>query len=181
MVKRRKLLIGMGALAAGSAAGIGTGALSAVSTGDRPVTVTVADDSEGYLQFGTTETEIGGIDNNELELDFDENVNGGDGVNVDSIMYFDDVFEIRNRGTDGEIKIWATVGDDLDDYLDLYPISGGSGRGATMVGESNAVSASFDTGTSDKLRVGVEIDLRGSEESPGELSGSIQIHAKEDT
>ncbi|MES3160593.1 MAG: hypothetical protein PPP55_03370, partial [Halorubrum sp.] len=48
-MERRKFTIGLGALATGSAAAIGTGAFSAAFVGDRDANITVSGDADALL------------------------------------------------------------------------------------------------------------------------------------
>ncbi len=110
-MERRKFLIGVGALASGSAAAVGTGAFTSAVV-SRSADITVQNDSNAYLQL-----EAGGArgvgdrvgqDNGELYIDFDRNASGsgvndnakyqlgamddealGDGIDFDS-LYDDD-------------------------------------------------------------------------------------------
>jgi len=95
----------MGALAAGSAAAIGSGAVSSQSS-PRSVDADVVNDTNGTLQFlldhGSLEnTEYASIGSDgQLSLHFDGTANSGDGLNPDSTYYFDNVFQIQNATQD---------------------------------------------------------------------------------
>ncbi|OSO90463.1 hypothetical protein B9H04_17020 [Halorubrum ezzemoulense DSM 17463] len=101
MANRRKFLAGLGALASGSAAAVGTGAFTSVSA-NRVVSVDVSDDQNAYLQLRPskyadfTTTDGNGV----LEMDF-SGVNGqtGDGVNANATTGFGPELTIRNNGT----------------------------------------------------------------------------------
>jgi hypothetical protein len=182
MVKRRKVLLGMGSLAAGSAAAMGTGAVSSLKA-PRGVTAEVASDANAYLKF---DTDLGNqpdnnyvyseISDDELVIDFDTNSAGGEGLNPQAITYFDDVFALINQGTE-PLKIWFELSGDLADYADVYPIAGGTQRDNSLVGESNAYSASWATGVGSTLRIGLCFDL-DNEEVDGPLSGTMTVHAE---
>ena len=83
-MERRKFLIGMGSLAAGTAAATGTGAFTAMSA-SRDTNIDVVTDSDGLI--GLVDTTDGDVvrttDNGELTIDFTADGNAG-GVNVDS-------------------------------------------------------------------------------------------------
>ena len=111
---RRNFVIGLGALSAGSAAAVGTGAFSSVSA-NRDISVEVADDSEAYLTL-QSESEYA-VENGDgvLELDFSEQVSGGgEHMGESQIMEFgpgdsyknpdEAVFSIQNRGSQ-EVQI----------------------------------------------------------------------------
>ena len=183
-MQRRKFIAGMGSLAAAGAAGIGTGAFSQVSA-ERAMSVEVADDSTAYLSFDTdlgnspdNNYEYSEISDGELEIEFGENSAGGGGVNPNATTHFDDVFAINNQGTE-MVEVWFTLSDELDEYVDVYPIAGNYGRETSLVGEENAFSASWATGVGSGLRIGITVDLAGADDvDPSDvLSGSMTIHA----
>ena len=103
-MQRRKLLAGMGSLAAGSAAAMGTGAFTETSV-DRAVTVQVANDAAGYLGLSDVDSSPNSQfvsqdgSNGELAIDVDDSGNGGSGVNLNSHTRIDDLFKITNQGT----------------------------------------------------------------------------------
>jgi hypothetical protein len=83
MVKRRKFVIGLGALVAGSGAALGTGA-SVSSTMDRDANVNVVNDSNGLIALkDETGSDVVQTQNGELKIDFTGDT-GSAGVNVDS-------------------------------------------------------------------------------------------------
>jgi len=119
-MRRRKFTIGLGALAAGSAAAVGTGAFTSVEAG-RSVEIDVADDADSFLALEGKDTPNGneyveddGTDGT-LALDFSE-TELGDGLNQDAETIIRDVFEIANQGTQ-EVVIGVT---DLPDGMSIY-------------------------------------------------------------
>ena len=125
-MNRRTLMIGLGATAAGGAV-IGSGAFTSVAA-DRDVAVSVADDSDAFLQLqGATN------DNNEelpnaqyaqetggtLEVNFTSDNNqiegGGEGFNANADTGVSRVFEVRNQGTqEVEVALRTSEQDDTD-------------------------------------------------------------------
>ena len=110
-MERRKFLIGTGALAAGGAAALGSGAFSKVQS-QRQVSIQVANDRNAYLGLKPLDTPNS---NNYVELDdeghlrmdigehtdFDPVEGGaqpGEGVNSDSFTWFDGMFQLCNQG-----------------------------------------------------------------------------------
>ncbi|MCL9815760.1 hypothetical protein [Natronocalculus amylovorans] len=100
MTSRRKLLVGFGALVAGTTAATGTGAFSTVQA-ERSVTVEVAGDKSAYLAFAPNEDYEGDVneyvsitDDGEgmIELTFDR-------LNQNAFTQFKDLFKITNNGT----------------------------------------------------------------------------------
>ena len=93
-MKRRKFLIGTGALAAGSAAAVGSGAFTSVSAA-RTVDVNVAGDDSALLAIDGCEGpngEYAEITDGTFTLDI-PNLNGN------AFTRIDDVFEVTNQGT----------------------------------------------------------------------------------
>ena len=83
-MERRKFLIGMGSLAAGTAAATGTGAFTAMSA-SRDANIDVTTDGDGLVGLvdATDSDVVRTTDNGELTIDFTADGNAG-GVNVDS-------------------------------------------------------------------------------------------------
>lgn len=108
-MNRRQLLATLGALSAGGAATVGTGALSSASA-DRGFQVNVSGDASAALGVAPhsgpngayADTTNGGEFRVNLSPD-NKNVGGkvagGEGVNPDSVTVIDDVFEIANNAT----------------------------------------------------------------------------------
>jgi len=98
-MRRRKVLAGLGSLAAGGAAAMGTGAFSTVWT-NRDIEAQIVGDANAYLGLVDT-SPYADTDGNKLTLDFAGNTSGqsGDGLNEDSNTRFFNVFRIENNGT----------------------------------------------------------------------------------
>jgi len=81
-MQRRNLLIGMGSLAAGGAAAMGTGAFTAAQIQDRQANITVNGDDEALIQLipgdGPTvsNNRVGYTENDELFISFDDSDSG---------------------------------------------------------------------------------------------------------
>lgn len=138
-MERRKFLIGTGALAAGGAAGLGTGAFSFVRA-ERDITVDVVGDADAYLALEAN-SEYASNDGGELALDFaGGNNQNGDGLNANADSRFDNVFVIRNQGTnDARISFHDQEGATgySSDAATWYYTEGQEGQ-ATGDGEINA-------------------------------------------
>ncbi|QSG10747.1 DUF1102 family [Halapricum desulfuricans] len=100
MTKRRKFLLGMGSLAAGGAAAIGSGAFSTMSA-DRSMSVNVADDHKAYLGLDPSISEYASLQSDgSMALEFDgSNGQKGAGLNPDANTKFHNVFKVVNNGT----------------------------------------------------------------------------------
>ncbi|WP_241431558.1 hypothetical protein [Halorubrum distributum] len=130
-MERRKFVVGLGALASGSAAAVGTGAFTSV-TADRSVDVEVAGDSSAYLALTRAAGDSAGNtspnsnkyvqkSSGEVSFDFDGANTDGDGFNPNSVTVIEDLIEVQNQGTQS-----AYLGVDLSDLT----ISDGSGNEA---------------------------------------------------
>jgi hypothetical protein len=104
-MNRRQLLAIIGAISGGGAVVNGTGAFTTAQA-DRDVSVAVSEDALAYLAIDDTGndndeyvTESGG---GEFGIDLDGNnqtSGGGTGVNTDAVTVIEDLFEVRNQGT----------------------------------------------------------------------------------
>jgi hypothetical protein len=96
MVNRRKFVIGLGALVAGSGAALGTGA-SVSSTMDRDANIDVVNDSNGLLAVVVSDDVDSDVlretSNGEFTIDFTANGNA-DGVNVNSQYQIGSLFGV---------------------------------------------------------------------------------------
>ncbi|UWG50670.1 DUF1102 family protein [Halalkaliarchaeum sp. AArc-CO] len=120
-MERRKLLIGMGSLAVGGAAAMGSGAFTSVEA-DRTVQVDVANDANAFLALEGKDTPNGNeyVANDgtsgTLTLDFSSTSEGGNGLNQNGETIIRDLFEIHNQGTQ-EVVVGVT---DLPDGMSIY-------------------------------------------------------------
>jgi hypothetical protein len=163
-MQRRELLAGLGALAAGGAAAVGTGAFTR-TTAARSVSVNVADEDEAYLALdeldGTTyqnATFASQKTANLIALDFNDEFgtdDGSDGVGLDSVYEFDNVFQIENQGTQSvDVEITSLSGGDFSPAasgltVEFYP---GSQAGSPLDG--NPVTLT----TGESRQIGLKIE-----------------------
>ncbi len=97
-MKRRSVLIGLGAIAVGGGAAVSTGAFSSVEA-DRTVSITTAGDASALLGLSTLNTSIATIDQGTISLDFGS-IGGSTGINYNAVTEWIDVFRITNNGED---------------------------------------------------------------------------------
>lgn len=106
-MERRKFVLGLGALAAGGAAGLGTGAFDSVEA-DRDVSVELADDANAYLGLESeSEYAIGDTDGT-IELDFtgdNPTTEGGEHFNLQGITTIEEVFSVQNLGAQDDVEV----------------------------------------------------------------------------
>jgi len=94
-MKRRKFLIGTGALAAGSAAAVGSGAFTSVSA-TRSVDIDVIGDESAYLSLAPCENSPNGEYAEITDGTFTLNISN---LNPNAFTRIDNVFEVTNQGT----------------------------------------------------------------------------------
>jgi len=121
-MERRKYLLGLGSLAAGGAAAMGTGAFTSVEA-DRMVQIDVSGDAGAFLRLEGNDTPNGneyvvddGTGGTTLSLDFSNTDQGGTGLNQNADTTIRDIFTIENQGTQ-EVYIGVTG---LPDGMSIY-------------------------------------------------------------
>lgn len=161
-MNRRKFVVGVGALATGGAAAIGTGAFDSAEA-ERSVSAELADDADAYLALESTsshsETDSDGrlkiIDVNGLSGD------GGHGVGGNSEYQFDGVFRVTNQGDETvhfyveELDAFTDGNDELEDVY-VYedgardtPLDGDAGALELGPGDAGSIGVYVETGDVD--------------------------------
>ena len=101
-MERRKFIAGVGSLAAGSAAAIGTGAFTSVDA-RRTAKVNVAGDSAALLALdadsGANSEYATETDSGQVRINLDDTYKRADGVNADAETRILNAFEVKNQGT----------------------------------------------------------------------------------
>lgn len=100
-MERRKFTMGLGTLAAGAAATMGTGAFSFAQT-DRGIDLDVVADNQAYLQFyaGNENPQYADTSSDQIKFEFDGDDNtSGQGINPESVYLFDDVARVANQAS----------------------------------------------------------------------------------
>lgn len=123
-MQRRKYLIGVGSLAAGSAAAIGTGAFESASINDRDALATVVNDNQALLRLDPTVSQharlkSGVSEEGELIIDLQD-------LNQNANFTFEQLVRIHNDGNQA-VDIRISLGNGLDNAVDEVPGSGGPG------------------------------------------------------
>ncbi|WP_435100101.1 DUF1102 domain-containing protein [Halorubrum sp. N11] len=167
-MQRRKFVVGLGALASGSAAAVGTGAFTSVEA-DRSVDVEVAGDSSAYLALRKAagpNSDPGAnsdayVDDSGAEVSFDFSSSNnttdlGDGFNPNAVTEIDDLIEVQNQGTQSAYLSVDTANLDLSD---------GSGNQA---GVGLAVRA--DESATSNLNDNIAFDSTGSNPDGGSIA-----------
>ena len=187
-MERRKFVVGLGALASGSAAAMGTGAFTSVSA-DRSVDVNVEDDADAYLAL-TKATDSGGsnkpnavyFDNSgdEHAVDFGDSGNSGLGVNPNADTVAESVFQIENQGTQPvDVSLSAPdTGDDLSVQPPgtiSAPSSDGINAALAQDDDDSTSDNAYQIGTGEVIEVDLAINSGG--DTTTDLSGELRIAA----
>lgn len=171
-MKRRKLLASLGSLAAVGSAGIGTSAFTSVRA-NRTITVDVVNDHEAFLMFDTSlmssrNDAFSSFEEGQLVVDFAETDVGGQGVNRQAVSQFDQVFKLKNRGTQ-PVNVWFEH--DLPGVT-FYRFDPDSN---SLDGPENA---KIGLAVGAHMKIGVEVDTTVSGfEDVQQLHGTVTIHA----
>ncbi|WP_423995676.1 hypothetical protein [Halorubrum trapanicum] len=156
-MERRKFVVGLGALASGSAAAMGTGAFSSVSA-DRDVAVSVADDNDAFLSLSPSDgpnsayaQETDGM----LEIAFDGSISdqsgpNGTGINDQATTIIRDVFDIQNQGTQ-DVYIWVNGLKEPSDSTGIDMYTDGPANGSASDGTLNGNDPDIDNGNAAPL------------------------------
>jgi hypothetical protein len=159
---RRKFVLGLGSLAAGGAAAMGTGAF-AVDAEDRDANGTIANDADAYLsleggQYSTTSTSDG-----ELDINLDR-------LNNDARTVLEDVFYIRNTGN-GTVSLQITnITGTQGETVNGAPVT--SGGGGDLI---NGPLPTLSPGD----RIGVGIDITTDDTQAG-AQNTVNFHVDAD-
>ena len=187
-MQRRKFVVGLGSLAAGGAATIGTGAFTTAEV-TRGADISIANDESAFLALKSgvengeyTDKDAGKQPTNTLRLALNGNAPGdGSGLNWGSEYRFDDLFRIVNQ-TDEKKEVFVEHGTPSPDFMNdndvvFYPNGGSSPSAennppsipANGYGDANGMEDSsnaqvLNPGTS--INVGLYIDTGGREYNP---------------
>ena len=174
-MKRRKFIVGLGSLAAGASAAMGTGAITETSM-ERGVRGRVAADgpNSAYVAISPLSTNGEHVEyqsNGEMRLFFGNIGSGGAGLNPDSNNRFDSIFFVTNQNPSGnsQHEYWLWIENSTPE-LTFYR---NSAPGQPLEGIGNA--RTMGNGDDDPVRipVGVSVDLTDSGLSAGDDLSSL--------
>ena len=173
-MERRKFVVGLGALASGTAAAVGTGAFTSVEA-DRQVDVQVAEDANAFLGLdnsGAANDEYFDTSGDEYAVDFASTGAGGSGVNPNADTVAEDVFMITNQGTQ-PVEVDLSASGDLS-AQDPGSISAPSSDGinVALASDDGDSDGTYELGTGDSVNVDFAINSGTSD-----LSGTLTISA----
>jgi len=182
-MERRKFIIGAGALATGSSAAVGTGAMTS-QRANRNANIDITGDSNGTLQFSTHPASLENTEyveevNGQYTIQFDsDTLNLEDtrfdatGLNADSTYIFDNMFQITNVSQDALQVSFDESGLDNADAITFY-MNGTDGKiDQERQKTSNAVAAGGG------INVGVKIETPDNVPNDWE-TGSVAIVAED--
>ncbi|ELY76190.1 hypothetical protein [Natrinema pallidum] len=174
-MQRRKFVIGMGALASGTAAVIGTGAFSSVEA-DRQVDVQVTEDANAYLGLdnsGEANDMYFDTTGDEYAVDFTDSGNGGNGVNPNADTVAEDVFTITNQGTQ-PVEVSLSGSGDLSTQLPgSISAPGSDGLTVALAEDDGDGDDTYELGVGKSVNVDFAINSGTSN-----LSGTLTIGAE---
>ena len=151
-MERRKFIIGAGALATGSSAAMGTGALSSMSA-ERSATVDVVSDDSALVQLDPGASERVQLTNGELNISF-ANGGSGSGINVNS------VYQVGSLKFSGLENVLSDT--DEDHVPDIAP--------NPNAGSSPSTNPAFFVRNGDSVPQSITIEYEF--DNPGTVSGS---------
>ncbi|WP_141212588.1 hypothetical protein [Halorubrum sp. Hd13] len=158
-MKRRNLMAGLGSLAAGGAAAMGTGAFSFLQT-DRDISITVENDSDAYLGLIEDSPYAAENSNGELTFNFGASGNGGSGLNPNSVTLFDDVAIVRNQGTkEVELSVPDTTSDGFWSTNFVAYVQSNRGGGRQSIWPKDGSTSNFDDLLNDRTNISSLSDL----------------------
>ena len=177
-MERRKFVVGLGALASGSAAAMGTGAFTSV-TADRQVDVQVSEDANAYLGLqdsGDANDAYFDTSGDQYSVDFesipDDPTNGtagGSGVNPNANTIAESVFQIVNQGTQ-EVTVSLTGDSTISIQSQSTSISAPSSDGINASLSADATDATLSPGDS------IDVDF-AINSGTSDLNGTLEISA----
>lgn len=178
MVKRRKFLIGAGALFSGSAAAMGTGAFTTMTSGERTAEVKVASDSTAYVELHADGKYAEETEDGKLRLFFNDSQGVFEGgVNPDSTYNFEDVFTVAADHSSGDTYFYIeTKNFDADVEFTADEQHGGANsfpntKGQSLTDPSNPYKI-FQPG-----EVKVDMTIEGTSSPNPTAGGQIVLHA----
>lgn len=166
-MQRRKFVVGLGSLAAGGAAAMGSGAFE-VEARDRDGTATIVQDNNAYLKLksnGEFSNIRSGTDG-ELEVTLQR-------LNGNSVTELDNIFFVQNSGQD-------TVNVQINDINTPSSVSVNSVFASSGQNSGNNLSQSgngANLNSGQEVGVGVEIEISDSLNAGDSVSFSFSVDA----
>lgn len=177
-MNRRNVLIGLGAVAAGGGAVLGSGAFSQVQA-ERTVSVTTAGDASGFLQLSGDGSYVTDDSSGALTLDLGQ-ATSGDGFNEEARTVVEGIVTATNNAADGEnIDIGFDDGTGTQVAETTLNFGDGSGVAVAQVtlywGTESSRSVQSSVGSSSSAQMGAVVDTRSG--SNGDASDGTSASA----
>ena len=176
-MRRRKLLIGIGAAAAGGSAAFGTEAFTSVQA-ERNVDVAVAGDRSSFvaiqpLSSSNASTYVDTESDNTVEIELDGDRGSGEGVTQDAITQLEDLFRVVNQGSQ-EVSVYFEDDSDAVTFRVTRSASTSTtgSNGQSLEGPDNSV----ELGVGEQVVVGMTVDTLNNDVS-GQLLDSAVLYA----
>ena len=159
-MRRRKLLIGLGALSAGGSAAFGTEAFTSAQA-ERNADVSVVGDSKSFVAISSFDSDnadkyVSTEEDGTVQLNLDgDNTGSGQGVAPDSITELDDLFTIINQGSQ-PVNIYFEDDSEAVTFrvTRSSDVTTQGSNGDSIEGPSNAVNV----GVGQQVVVGITVD-----------------------
>ena len=179
-MNRRNVLIGLGAVAAGGGALLGTGAFSQVSAA-RTVDVSTEGDASGFLELSGDDAYVtdNSSDGGTLNIDLGQ-ATAGDGFNQEARTVVEEVVTATNNAADGEnIDVGFDDGNGAQTASDSFVLGDGNGNPVADVtlyfGTESSPSVATGVTSGGTATMGAIVDTRSST-----LSGASTVGASTD-
>lgn len=180
-MRRRKLMIGLGALTAGGSAAFGTEAFTSVEA-QRNVDVTVAGDQSAFVAIEKLSSDNAGKyvsteGDDTVQLNFDgDNEGPGGGVSQDAITQVEDLFRVVNQGSQPSSVYFEDSSDAVTFRVTQSTDTSTTGSsGQTLEGADNSV----ELAVGEQVVVGMTIDTMNHDVS-GDLLDNVTLYAEAD-
>lgn len=162
-MQRRKFVIGLGSIAAGGAAAMGTGAFTSATVKDRGFTADITADDVALVGLEPTSPYADISGDEELVLNITD-------LNEDSDFSFEDLFILRNNGNatlDFAMDLSGSSG--VTSAIQAVPTTGGADSSPNLLDDSQPVTLGPGKG------VYVGVDLTVGDDNGGPFSGSFTV------
>ena len=176
-MRRRKLMIGLGALTAGGSAAFGTEAFTSVEA-QRNVDVTVAGDQNAFVAIeplsGDNARKYVDDSGTAVKLELDGNSGGtGNGVSQNAITQIEDLFRVVNQGSQPSSVYFEDSSDAVTFRVTRSTDTSTTGsKGQSLDGANNSV----ELAVGEQVVVGMTVDTMNSDVS-GNFLDSVTLYA----
>jgi len=177
-MNRRNVIIGMGGLAVGGGALVGTGAFDTVEA-ERTVSVETAGDADAFLALEAAREDGEYVEEEDgtIRINLDGNDQGAGGLNQNADTTLRELVEVTNQGTQTvetiNLEMFTPGGEntgadnDVGDQTFWFPIDEVDGEGQDLIGNNDDILGQSDTpdqlAPGDAINFGIEVRLTENE------------------